>query len=155
MKKIFIISLAAAAFASSCKKSTSSPTTNTPAAVTQSFTAMIGGNNWTAATVTGTLFTGYINISAMAADGSSLFLAFPQNITAGSYTMGSGTNYNLAYHSTATTNNAYTGINGTLVITSNANNVVQGSYSGVDLDNGNNSVTTIYGTSGAFVAKYP
>ena len=154
MKKIFILSLAVAVFTVSCKKSTSSPASTTPATVTQSFTAVIGGNNWTAATVTGTIYSGYINITATASDGSTIILSFPQVITAWSSAMGSGTSNNLSYRSTSATNSSYTGFNGTLVITSNANNVVQGSYSGLDLENGNNTIPTIYGTSGSFVAKY-
>ncbi len=134
----------------SCTKTNPNPTP-APVTVNPTFTANIGGNAWTA-TPTGSLYTTYINIDGTAADGTKLKVTFPQDIKAGTYTIGSGSQSSLSYTTSSGVYSAVTG--GNLVIASNANNIVKGSWNGVDLEFYVSSKPTIYGTSGNFEAKY-
>jgi hypothetical protein len=135
----------------SCNKATNTTNNNTPPAVTNSFTANVNGA-WTATNVTGSVYSSdYINVKGVATDGSYLQVTMPIAIAAGTYNIGAGTQITVAYTASGS---GYSGANGTLVISSNSNNVIKGSWSGTDLTGFTASVATIYSTSGTFVAKY-
>jgi hypothetical protein len=148
---VFILVVASLGLNVSCKKPTDPNTNNNNTTVTNSFTANLGGS-WTATTITGSVYSSdYINVKGIAADGSYLQVTMPIGITAGTYNIGAGTQNTIAYTSPT---GGYSGAGGSLVITSNSNNVIKGSWSGCDLQGSNSSIPTIGGTSGTFVAKY-
>jgi hypothetical protein len=136
----------------SCNKTTNTPTP-APTTVTPVFTADLGGTAWSATSIAGSVYSSsYITVVGTAADGSKLKITFPIDIKAGTYTIGATSQSSLSYSVSSGAYTANTG--GNLVITSNADNVIKGSWNGADLEYYVSTTATIYGTSGNFVAKY-
>jgi hypothetical protein len=153
MKKLYLIAIIAllnGAVFNGCTKKADP----TPATVTNSFTATLGGNAWTAATVDGSVYQGsYINVKGTGSDGSILQVTMPLGIKAGSFSIGPGTENTVALNYGGTAYAASQGNGGTLTISSNDGNVIKGSFSKLTMHD-TNFAKYENNCSGSFTAKY-
>src|ERR1017187_5562570 len=126
MKNILRLSFLAAfgliIFASCAKRTTPNIT---PSGTTSSMSGTFGGTKWKAATVTDSIGSGQLYAVGTSATNSSVLITIPENITASTYQYSSGI-YQIEYYYDAT---HYYFLNpGTLIISSNSNGVVEGSF---------------------------
>lgn len=154
MRKLFlfvtILLLSHAAFISCAKKTDPA----TPATVTNSFTASLGGTPWTATSVTASIYQGsFINIVGTTSDGTNLQVTVPSDIKAGSYSIGPGTSNTVALNYGGTAYAASQGNGGTLTISSNGSSVIKGSFSKLTMHD-TYFQKYEYNCSGSFVGKY-
>ena len=147
MKKIFQLSLFALlgiGLLSSCaKKNNSTPT------VTQSMSANVNGSDWAANSVSGTTGSNQISVVGTRSDGSQLGITMPVGISPGTYNLSYPGGYTVVF---TFSNGGFYSTDGQLIISSNSNNAISGTFSG--------DFSTITGggqvpfTNGSFTAKY-
>ncbi len=136
----------------SCKKNDS---TNTPKVANNTIpmAATINDIPWSANTVQGLDVSGtLILIGTKSSDGSNLLLVMPTNILPGSYTVSSSNGTYSAYYNTQNIQDYIS--YGVLVISSNANNTISGTFQGTLSDINQTSSNSLTLTTGVFTIKY-
>jgi len=115
-----------------------------------SMSATIGNTFWTASAVFALNSSGIIAIGGDDPDGSAIEIEVPSATVAGTYSVtSSGYNYTVTYSNKATVNSM---TNGTIVITSNANKTISGTFSGTLTNAGTGFTVPV--SNGSFTATY-
>ncbi len=112
--------------------------------------ATINGTAWSAGAATGYTTSGLLFLSGVNTNQSSISMQVPANIVAGTYTVSTtSATYIIGYTNGTIT---YTMSDGTLIVSSNANNTISGTFTGTLMDLV--SMATIPVTNGTFAVKY-
>ena len=133
---------------SSCAKKDN--TTSPAATFTSTMSATFNGTAWTAASVTGGASSGTMAITGTNSNSTQILIEMPTTVTAGTYSPDLTGSYHVLY--TASASDPYYISSGSIVVTSNANNIIKGTFSGTMTDVMGSSTMTC--TNGAFSAKY-
>ncbi len=145
-KSIYLASIAMSMFCltlSCAKKPTPAPNPS------PGLTAIVSGVAWTATTLTATSTNGVDTIAGLrASDSSTILLLFPSNQNSGD-TLKFGSISTIEY---IKSNITYDAINGSIIISSSANNILKGTFTATVEDFNTSNKITI--TGGAFTAKF-
>jgi len=162
MKKLQILAaivVLAAGIFSSCKKASSNNNTSTPTSTYYVIANIVGGNppSWVASTVSGSnsgpLGSGTITILGTMADGESITLTFPNNVTPGYYPWNTAPTYvTESYTLNSSPSGYYNATSGSITIKSiSLTGAVSGTFTFNALDQTNNATVNI--TNGSFNVK--
>jgi hypothetical protein len=146
LKLSFLFILGLAVFASCAKRN---PDNTPPSGTTNSMSGTIGGNAWTAATITVNVDTNLVEIDMIGTSSTNSYVAveLPEHIAAGTYDQNIGT---IEFYYDAT--HYYFLTTGTVKVTSNTGSVISGNFSGT-MTNPSTMVTTT-ATAVNFTVKY-